>query len=306
MPSQAVQAAIDSQAAINSAEVSFEHFTVSLIRGTMDALVASAVSQMKAYADLVSTIESGLASFQKQVNPPDGSGVLAWIKSNLPDVAISTDGQKISIPSSATWTAPSVNALIALFTRATKVAGASSLLKLGSVAVDQTLITGTISAAEFGSPDPTSTPIATVLAAAAPLTSTNTSATIVEAINVVLNDDASLAYSQLNSLIKMGLYRVVVSDGHLLTKATFNLVARDQSQQNSSDVSVSSFAANAHANYGIKVFSAGLTASYSQLNIKVANQSSSASTAITETVMGEVLVNFKGDYFPATNISPQA
>jgi hypothetical protein len=313
MPSRAVQDAIGAQAPINSAEVSFEHFTVTLVRNTMDALVSSALSQMKGYADLVSTIEQGLGTFQTQLNPPGGTGILAWIQQNLPDLVFTTDGNnEIVLPSTPPkWSAQSVTALTTLFARVSKAAGATLKLKTatGSNPVDQTLTGVPIDKGQLAQGvDPTSQPNVMQPKNAQTLSQLATAgtATILDAVNAGLNDDAALAYSELNALIKMGLYRVVVTDGHILTKATFNLVTTDQSQQNSSDMSSSSFGASASANVGLKWFSAGLKASYSTFNIKVANASSSASTTITENVMGEVLVNFKGDFFPAATVPAQA
>jgi hypothetical protein len=309
MPSKAVQDAIDAGVPINAAEVSFEHFTVTLVRDTMDALVSSALSQMKAYADLVSTIEAGLGAFQAQVNPPGGGGILAWIEQNLPDIVVASDG-KIQIGSK--WSAPSVTALGNLFTRASKVAGVPLQLVSsgGPHAVDQTLVDASIDKSQLSQStnDPTTTPNAMVPANAKSLQEITSAkiASILDAVNAVLNEDASLAYSELNALVKMGLYRVVVTDGHILTKATFNLVASEHSQQSSADISSSSFGASASANAGIKWFSAGLKSSYSTMNIKVASASSSATTTISENVMGEVLVNFKGDFFPAATVQAQA
>ena len=286
-------------------EASFEQFAVTLIAGVMDALVTSAVQQMKSFADMVSTIENGLAAFQAQINPATGTGIIAWIRANLPDVTIGDDG-KMTI--GAKWSASSVTALADLFSRASQVAGTT--LKLNDATahtVDQTLTGTAISKAEFiaGANDPTTTAgLMSPQHAVNVKTGLNPAgqATILDAINAVLNSDAELAYAQLNALVKMGLYRVVVTDGHILTKATFSLQANDQFNQSSTDISASSFAANGRASYGGKRFSAALAASYSTVNIRVANTSSSVTTNINEVVMGEVLVNFKGDYFPSAPV----
>ncbi len=303
MPTPAVQNALDSAPAVAGFEMSFADFTTKLIRDTMNALVQSALSQMRAFADLVSTVERGLTAFTATVNPPSGGGILAWIQSNLPDLTVNPDGTVTWPTTNPKWGPSSVSALEKLFVRAVQASQASSLL-LGATAkapVDQTLIGAPISADEIGIASGTK-----ISGTPTPLTPTSTTATILDAINAMLNDEAQTAYQELNTLLKMGLYRVVVTDGHILTRATFNMVTTDASQQSASDTASSSFSLAASVGGGFPFLSGSLKTSYSDIHIKLANSSSSTSTTITENVTGEVLVNFKGDYFPVQNVPTKA
>ncbi|HEY8698842.1 MAG TPA: hypothetical protein VIM02_14625 [Rhizomicrobium sp.] len=333
MAAYAPQVAMDATAALAAGETAFEHFTVTLVQNTMDALVSSAVSQMKSYADMVSTLERGLAAFKTEANPPDGSAILAWIKLYLPQVggyltAPTTTGAPFTIANIPTtsppaWNADSADALSKLFQEVDRIGGATFALNNGfsttssstpppanpPLAVDTSLTTQAIKADQFyltSSTTPPAPPPGLLPANAKALSATATTpaATILDAINAVLNNSAEQSFNQLYALVKAGLYRVVVTDGHILTRGTFALRANDSAQDNSSSIGVSNFQIAGSARYAGRRLGASIAASYSQLNIRVATSSSSSSTSITENVMGEVLVNFKGDYFPALTVQP--
>lgn len=305
----AVRNSLDAVTAVNSFETSFVNFTTKLVRDTMNALVASAISQMRSYADLVATIERGLGAFRSSLNPQSGSGAAAWIAANLPELSVDATANTATICSgTTTWSATSVKKLQSLFTRAQQSANCSKSLALTEgdsegkkpLSLDQ-LVGKKVDLGQVS--DNVDKAASLALQINNPVTDVSTEATVLAAINAMLNDEAELAYNELNTLVKMGLYRVVVTDGHILTKCSFNLTAEDNSNATVSDISQSVFSAHANADAGFLCLSASTGTSYSNLKIRVANQSSSASTNITENVTGEVLVNFRGDYFPAASVS---
>jgi len=282
-------------------ETSFQEFTVSLLTGTMDALTASALQQMKSYAELVSTIEAGLSAFQSQMNPPSGDAIAAWIAQNLPDVSINSSTDAVTISSGTNWSAASTTALTNLFTRAGRIAGTT--LKLADAtphAVDSSLAGTPIVAAEFVQ----GTSVTMVPANAHDLKSLPTAgvATILDALNGVLNDESSLAYSELNALVKMGLIQVKAPTASITAKATFNLVANDQFNQATSDVSTSTLSSSLYGGVAWRWLNLGVRASYSNFNIKVATASSSSTTTITETVTGEVHFDIECGNFPSVAV----
>lgn len=294
----AVKTALDAAPAVSSFETSFADFTTKVVRDTMNALVASAISQMRSYADLVATIERGLESFTSALNPQSGSGVAAWVADNLPEVTVDKLKNTVASagPDHPNWSAASATKIQTLFVRAQQAAGCKTLQiaggqspsSLGGTPVAMTQITSDENKG---------------LAVATPLGEGDPQATIAQAVSAMLNDEAEVAYNELNTLVKMGLYRVVVTDGHILTKCSFNLVSQDRSNANTSEMAESAFSASANASAGFLWLKASAGTSLSSFNVRLANQSSAISNTITENVLGEVLVNFRGDYFPAAAVS---
>ena len=67
MASPAVQNALDSVGAIKGITQSYVDFTTKLVTDVMNSLVSSSISQMRAYSDLVGTLERGLGAYKAQV-----------------------------------------------------------------------------------------------------------------------------------------------------------------------------------------------------------------------------------------------
>lgn len=126
----------------------------------------------------------------------------------------------------------------------------------------------------------------------------NTPVDLPSAVLAMMSDDAQNSYQQLDTLVRTGLLRVVVTDGHILTKMTFSMTTKDSSQRNSQDIYGSSFTASASAGAAWGWGSASLTASYNNFNVHLADEHGQTSTEIQVVMTGEVLVNYKSDYFP--------
>lgn len=121
---------------------------------------------------------------------------------------------------------------------------------------------------------------------------------LLSAVRTMMADDAANSYKQLDTLVRMGMMRVVVTDGHILTKMNFIMKAAAATQANSQDIYGSSFAGHASVGAAWGWGAASLGASYSNFSVHVADEHSQTSTDIQLALMGEVLVNFKSDYFP--------
>lgn len=316
MPSPAVQNALDAVPAIRGVTQSYVDFTTKLVTDVMNALVASSISQMRAYADLVSQLERGLSAFKVQAASP--APLIAWIESRIPETG--TNAAQLTVPTAA-LSATSATVIKNLY--ATKlvsvlgpapggpphgyvVPGFTPAGMSGDPGAAAPLLVGAaLPAAAVG--DPTNCHEYSTTApqpqGTDPLPAVdgngNTPIDLASAVRTVLADDAASTYAQLDKLVSMGLLRIVITDGHILTKMTFEMRTSDASNRNSQDIYGSSVGVSASAGASWGWGSASLRASYNQFNVRIANEHSQTSTEIYTTMMGEVLVNYRSDFFPA-------
>ncbi|HTY38389.1 MAG TPA: hypothetical protein VMH23_14820 [Bacteroidota bacterium] len=293
MATPAVQNAIDSVAAINGISQSYVDFTTKLVTDVMNALVASSISQMRAYADLVSQLERGLAAFKSQAATQQGT--IAWMRSRVPESADQQNAAVVIVPKSLQQS--SVDVIKNLY--ANKLA---SVLGAGTYGMPKTDITSltvtpTFDPTDFGAldgstaKDYTANQLPAAVNGVIPID-------LLSAVKTMMAGDAQDAYQQLDKLVQMGMMRVVITDGHILTKMSFEMETSDSSQHSASDVYGSSFAVSASAGAGWGWGSASAKTSYSNFKVKTANDHSQTSTDIHVAMMGEVLVNYRSDYFP--------
>jgi hypothetical protein len=265
----------------------------------MNALVASSISQMRAYADLVNTLEKGLAAYKAQVQNKDV--IIKWIETRIPETG--TDPAKLKTPSD-NIKQEAANLIIDLYqTKLVSILGAPASAKgyapPGSKADwADTLVDTQLTAAQVGDPsiakplDATSIPQPDTTTSLIPISLTS-------AVVTSMTDDAANNYDILDKLVQRGMLRIVVTDGHILTKMTFEMKTSDSDERTSADVYGSSFAVRASAGASWGWGRASASASYSRFNVHVANERSQTSTDILTTMMGEVLVNYKSDFYPA-------
>jgi hypothetical protein len=324
MASPAVANALASVSAIRGISQSFVDFTTKLVSDVMNALVASSISQMRAYADLVGTLERGLSAYKAQVSTPQA--IIAWLESRIPETgsgpaALKAPTDKLSQHSADTIRDLYATKLVSILGPASGKPGATPtsvyvLPKPGgsvglsaedmlsaptSITASTALLGLALDAKDIPKTDGTGAIDYTVPANALAVDSTtekNIPIDLLSAVYMVMRDDAEQSYSQLDSLVKMGMIRIVVPDGHILTRMTFQMDTSDSSQQSSADVYGSSFAVSGSAGASWGWGSASIKASYSSFSTHLAQQSSQTSTDIQVAMMGEVLVNFKSDYFP--------
>ncbi len=327
MPSFAVQNALDSVAAISGITQSYVDFTTKLVTDVMNALVASSISQMRAYTNLVSQLEQGLAAYKSVVNTPQT--IIQWLESRIPEFG--TNPSTLTAP--AALSQNSANIIRDLYlSQLPSILGAPS--KVGAIAyvlpsytdvadgqpVDMTntnsvnparnLVGSTLSKGSstsdilnltgIGATDYTNitNPIPTVTAAINDNTLKVIVIDLLSAVLTMLNNDAANSYQQLDLLVRTGFTRIIIPDGHLLTRMSFKMNTADASQANSQDIYGSSFAVSGSAGASWGWGSASIKASYSNFSVHLADEHSQTSTDIQVAMMGEVLINFKSDYFP--------
>lgn len=315
MASPAVANALDSVAAIQGITTSYVNFTTKLVSDVMNALVSSSISQMRAYSDLVSSLERGLAAFKAQVSTPQA--MIKWLQNRIPETGSDPTTLKIPTDSLSQASADIIRDLYG--TKLVSILGTASdgpyvLPGFGAMGMSSLpntpankikLVNFALTDKQILKSDGTG---AKELISSTKLTSTadpeEAAKKVVEidllnAVLTVLAYDAAISYQMLDKLVQMGMSRIVITDGHILTKMTFNMETSDSSQRNSQDIYGSSFAVSGSAGASWGWGSASIKASYNSFNVHLANEHAQTSTDIQVAMMGEVLCNYKSDYFPA-------
>jgi hypothetical protein len=255
---------------------------------------------MRAYVDLVSELEKGLSAFKGARTSPDA--IKAWLQSNAPETVTTTVGALSQssadvIKNLYAVKLPSI-VLLTDLPQGPPIPKQYTLPADGGTIPDMNALSGaTLTVAQIGDPATATLRHKGNMPAADALG--NVTITLADAVLTMLGNDAELSYSQLNTLIQTGLIRIFIPGGHFLTKMTFSLDAKDASERVSSDVYSSSFSGGGGFSYSGKRLKAAATASYNQIRVKVATEKTTTSTEILTTVMGEVYMDFRSDFFPA-------
>jgi len=298
----AVDNALASVPAAAGYEKSFTDFTVTLLQNVVDTLVGSSISQMKAYVDLVSELEKGLSAFKGARTSPEA--IKAWLQSNAPETVATTVGALSQssadvIKNLYATKLPSIILLGDLTATTGGTVPKQYTLPADNAGVpDMNALSGTtLTAAQIG--DPTAATVRNKGNMPAADSLGNVSVTLADAVQTMLGNDAELSYSQLNTLIQTGLMRVTFPQGRLSSKLTYSLDTKDASERVSNDVYTSTFSGGGGASYSGRLFRIAATASRNQIRVKVATEKTTTSTEILATVMGEVQIDFRSDFFPA-------
>jgi hypothetical protein len=112
---------------------------------------------------------------------------------------------------------------------------------------------------------------------------------------------AANKYTLLKEMVKLGMLRLVVTDGTIETGLNFHTYGSDFLRNNSSRYSSQQFQFKANAGTG-SILSAWVKASastsYTSVNVSSSNTSSGSSSGVDTTITGGVKINFKTDYLP--------
>lgn len=256
----------------------FVEFTAGLINGTFDAIIGATIKQMKAYAELVADLAKTLAQFQaenvsdSQVNAhlaqryPDGQGdTVVRANFTFPDTAANPDKGITA----KTGNQKFQEVVAALILETSNLPQASRLTR-NSLGIDET----DTNIKQF---------------TAAHIT------TIRTAIALSL---ASTMMDHLRAMAREGMARIVITNGEILSKLTFNVDATDEQTTQKNQYQSSSVGAyvRGSAGWGWGRVSAGV--SYSNLNVKTVNESSFDSVTMSAEIIGQVKIQFKTETFP--------
>jgi hypothetical protein len=153
-----------------------------------------------------------------------------------------------------------------------------------------------------------------VLPAAARLTRATTSLNIAEGTTSILTFSAaqiglirtaigqtlaSNMMEHLRAMAREGMARIVITDGSIHTKLTFNVTSTEVQATQKSKYNSQSIGANirGRASWGWGRVSA--SASYSNFNVNTVNETSFDNLTMSTEMIGEVLIKFRTETFPA-------
>jgi hypothetical protein len=259
----------------------FVEFTAGLINGTFDAIIGATIKQMKAYAELVADLAKTLAQFQAenisdaQVNAhlsnryPDGEGGTS-VRSNYTFQATAADPANGVTGSTASQ---NLQAVVEALISETAVLPAAARLTRATTSLNI---------------PQTDTSIATFTAAQIALIRTAIGQTL-----------ASNMMDHLRAMAREGMARIVITDGSIRTKLTFNVTSTEVQATQKAKYNSQSFGANIRGSAGWGWGRVSASASYSNFSVNTVNESSFDSLTMSTEMIGEVNLKFKTETFPA-------
>jgi len=262
-------------AATQLEKIGFVDFTVDLVKGVYEVIVSSSMEQLQAYADLVSKVSKSLEEYQNEILGADETEQQAKAESYIVDV--------LELTKAATY---NLNEDQASGIRE-HFAGITVQEDDTSKTIDDYI---TVSGSTYQI----------------------THANLVKIVLEKLKQSTEHSYDLLTTILKMGMQKVVVTNGEIHTKLTFHVDASDDYSKTSSQYNSKSsgwgigggFSGTSGGLVGKVLGSAsslGLSGGYSsrKLSVSVVNEKSTSATNVNVDILGEVRINFRTETFPA-------
>jgi len=266
--------------------IGFVEFTVNLVRGVYEVIVEASIDQLKAYADLVNSVAKTLDQYQIEAVGEDDDEKQEKADSYIEEVL----GIDFGTESSIKLDTDQQEALKEHFSGITVLIGEDEEPIEGAIADD-----GTITLA-------------------------NLRAFVIEK----LMENAKDSYNLMVTILKIGMQKVVVTNGQIRTKLTFHVDATNTYSKTSMDYNRKSrswgvrggvsggirlrarkgiFGKFARATMG-KFIGGGISGGYGsqKLNVAVVNEKSTAATNVTVDIIGEVNIFFRTETFPTVEV----
>jgi len=270
---------------------SFVDFTSDLLENVFTTLLNTSMDQLDAYAELVAKVSGTVADFEART---------------LGDVTVAADKfiNEVVLPQ-----------FMAGYATGDTIATVSDPVPLDPTKLEElkALFSG-VTANNLGIDDPT------VITGVPDISKLN----LKDFAQAKLRHDVAKTRNTLITILQLGVQRTVVQNGQVRTKLTFHVDAKDTDDTSSSATKTT--VTNKSFNWGVSATKAATkslawkfisrsvgksisgsavgTTSQSELKVNVANEKHTAQTSIGIDILGEVLVNFNTDYFPAANLPP--
>lgn len=258
-------------------KIGFVEFTSDLVRNVYTTIVTSSMDQLKAYADFVRVVSKSLSEYQNQaLGGSDATSQTATANSYIKDVLGIADPNANPIP----LTPDQVSSLSDNFSGIKRAA--APIIITDAITVDAATKAGTIT------PD-------------------NLRLFVIEKIKVAATD----SYEILKTILKIGMQKIVVSDGYIETKLTFHVDSTDTQGRTSTDSATRSMSKNfgGGLNAGAggilgKILGATIGGSIgggkqsTELKVNVVNETSASALNVKIDVTGLVRIAFRTESFP--------
>lgn len=244
-------------------EIGFTEFTTKLVSDVFDSLIAANIRQQQAYIELLTETSKSLSAYINDTKDDIGPGeIMQLLSAALPPDNPTADSPPSKVAPTGTLTAADATAL----NDALEVTG-------GGVDNDNKVASaGAMTQAKYDA--------------------------ILEAVAVRL---AANKYTLLQEMVRQGMLRLVVNDGTIETRLSFNTYGSDYYARNASSTSRNQFSFRASAASGGLVSAwvkASASTSYNSLRVSTESSTSSSSTTTSVNITGGVRINFKTDYLP--------
>lgn len=256
-------------------KIGFVDFTVDLVKGVYEVIVNASMEQLEAYAELVTKVSKSLEEYQDEVLGPDEAEKQEKAENYITEV--------LGFKKQDTYTLTDDQATALR----EHLAGISVQEDEQNKGIDDYI---------------------TVSGTSKEITHEN----LVKIVLENLKKSTEHSYDLLKTILKIGMQKVVVTNGEIRTKLTFHLDASDdysktsnQYSNNSSGWGVGGGLSGSGTGLVGKIFGAslgiGLSGGYSsrKLSVNVVNEKSTSATNVNVDILGEVRINFRTETFPA-------
>ena len=112
---------------------------------------------------------------------------------------------------------------------------------------------------------------------------------------------AANKYTLLKEMVRLGMLRLVVTDGTIETRLNFRAYGSDYFSKHTSAATRDSFSVRAQAQTGGLISNwvkASASTAYSRVRVQTTNTSEHSSSSVDVQMMGGVKINFRTDYLP--------
>jgi hypothetical protein len=259
-------------------KIGFVEFTTDLVKNVYNVIVQASMDQLKAYAELVKDVAKTVAEYQESVGVGDNAEELPTnIKNYIKEVlGLEADesgtNYEYKDPEPANVT-DKKRALITNFSGvAIDVDGTSTSID-GLIEIDTGGTTLTVLVADLD-----------------------------KFVKAKLQKGAADTHTMLVTIMKLGLQKIVVTEGFIGTKLTFHVDAQETYSKASTDVDSKSKSFGLSGGIsGMKFIGGNLGGGMSQnkLKVTVVNERSSAVANMSADIVGEVRINFRTESFPS-------
>ena len=304
-------------------DLGFVEFTTGLINGTFDAIIGATIKQMEAYAALVADLAKTLSQFQAEnvsdaeINAylsdryPDGKGGTS-IRGSIPAIAASAPSITPVVDSVAAVdgyifpdiVADPANGIVAKNGHENfQSVVAALVLETSGLGLGNRLIRiPVLPVVKDAKVDlELKIPVADEASIKTNELKQFTSDQVTQirkAIGVML---ASSMMDHLRAMAREGMARIVITEGSILTKLTFQVVSTDEQKIQQTNFRSNSLNANLNGSIsggkGKKRWGVSGGVSYSRVNVTMVDQTNTASNTTKTEMIGEVNIKFKTETF---------
>jgi len=252
----------------------FVEFTAGLINGTFDAIIGATVKQMEAYASLVADLAKTLAEFKAE-NVTD-SQISAHLASRYPDGAGGT-----SVRPAYEFTATVADPSTGVLARSAH----QKLLDVAAALVQETKTNKV--PLQFAGADE-------IVAGATKFTQSQ-----VTLARAAVGEMLAISMIEhLRAMAREGMARIVITDGELTSKLTFNVTATAEQEAQRTQYNQSQYNSNVRGGWGWRSWGYRYNSNYSQLNVSTVNESSHDKVTMNAEIIGMVKLKFRTESYP--------